>query len=132
LTGSMDSPAIIRVAAPLADGLLHAGLAKPIPSETRAGALELAVDASIVIKDVASVVLAVAAGERGIRAALDWLRRTGADADVVVTIHSPGVERSWTLERGHIDDLTVEEVAGALSSLATVADDDGSMPTERP
>jgi hypothetical protein len=112
----MSKPIVIRVASPLAEGLLDAGLAEPLPSTARDGALGLVVDASLVIKDVASVVLAVAAGQKGIRAALDWLRRSD-EAEVVVTVHSPEAERTWTLPTGTVDEATVREVTVALEAL---------------
>jgi len=107
---------IIRVASPLAGGLFDAGLVEPLPSAARDGALGLAIDVSIVAKDTASVILAVAAGVKGIRAIFNWLREE--EADVVVTIHSADVERNWKLKRGAIDEASVEEVAWALTILA--------------
>jgi hypothetical protein len=113
----MSRKTVIRVAAPLADGLIDAGLVEQLPSEARDGALQLVVDASLVVKDVASVLLAVAAGARGVRAVLDWVRDNG-EADVVVTIHTPDVERTWTLKQGVIDDSVDREISQALRAVA--------------
>jgi hypothetical protein len=112
----VSRPTIIRIASPLADGLCDAGLVEPLPSTARDGALGLAVDVSMVAKDTASLILAVAATGKGIRAILDWLRKE--EADVVVTIHTAEVKRTWTLQRGTIDEATGEEVARALTLLA--------------
>jgi hypothetical protein len=112
----MSRPTIIRVASPLAEGLCDAGLVEPLPSTARDGALGLAVDVTMAVKDTASVILAVAATGKGIRGVLDWLRKE--EADVVVTIHSPEVERTWTLKRGMIDEATGNEIARALTMLA--------------
>jgi hypothetical protein len=112
----MSRPLRIRVPGPLEAALLEAGLAQPIPSAARSGPLELVLDASIVVRDVASVVLAVAAGVGGVRAILERLRREDPGTDVVVTIHSARADHAWTLEPGRIDDATIEDIARALDA----------------
>jgi hypothetical protein len=124
----MNDPLIIRVPAPLGERLLAAQLVTRTPSETRSGPLEIAVHASLVVKDVASVLLALAAGARGIRTVLDWVRREAPDLDAVVIVHSPDAEHSWSLKPGPIDDAMIEEITRAVRAAAA----DSEPPTEAP
>jgi hypothetical protein len=137
----MSGAMTIRVAAPLADELLAAVLAEPLPSERRSAALQLVVDASIVVKDVSSVIVAVAAGVRGLRAILDRLQSDAREQedDVVLTIDAGDGQRSWSLRAGRVDDATKDEIARVLKALEAgeradadpAARGDGSAPSPR-
>lgn len=109
----------IRVAAPIAEELVAEGIAQPLSSQERSGALDLVVQASIVAKDVSSVVLAVAAGIRGLRAILDRLQRDERESEVVVTIHSPDGDLTWRVRAGRLDEATKQQIARAVDTLPT-------------
>lgn len=116
----MGEEMTIRVAAPLAEDLVSARLADPIVSDQRSGALDLFVQATVVAKDVSSVVLAVAGGIQGFRAILDWLQGRDLEAganELSVTINLPDAPRSWSLQAGELDDATRREIVRVVEAL---------------
>lgn len=108
---------MIRVAAPLADELVRGQLAEPIASDRRSEALDLVVQASLVMKDISSVVLAVAGGVQGMRAILDWLQGRDLEDEIALTINLPDGARSWSLRTKEFDDSTVREIARVAEAL---------------
>jgi hypothetical protein len=122
----MDRPLIIRLAAPMADAAIAAGQAEPVPpSDTRDGALELAVQVSIVAKDVASVVIAVAAGAKGVRAILERMRKEKPEYAVTIAVHADDGERSWSLRMKQADEATLNEISGVVAALEADVDPEG-------
>jgi hypothetical protein len=115
----MDKAITIRVAAPLAGDLVTARLAEPIASDRRSGVLDLVVEASFLVKDVSSVVLAVAGGIQGMRAIIDWLQGRDLEDEVELTIDLPDGPRSWTLRAQTLDEVTSAEIARVLEALAS-------------
>ena len=107
----------VRVAAPLARELVAAQLAESISSDHRSETLDLFVQVSVVVKDISSVVLAVAGGVQGLRAILDWLRGREFEDEVELTINLPSGSRSWSLRARDLDDATSQEIARVLDAL---------------
>lgn len=113
----MNEGMTIRVAAPLADELVKGQLAKPIASDCRSEALDLVIQVSLVVKDISSVLLAIAGGVRGMRAILDWLQGRDLEDEIELTINLPDGARSWSLHARELDDATVREIARVVEAL---------------
>ncbi len=119
----MNEGMTIRVAAPLAGDLVAARLAEPIASTHRSGVLDLFVHVSLAMKDISSVVLAVAGGVQGMRAILDWLQGRDLEDEIELTINLPDGARSWSLHAKELDAATVREIVRVAEALG----DDSSV-----
>jgi len=127
----MNEEMTIRVAAPLAGDLVTGGLAEPVASDRRSDALDLVVQASLILKDASSVLLTVAGGIQGMRAILDWLQGRDLEEEIELTINLPDGARSWSLHAKELDDATVREIARVADALANDSPIRGAVAEEK-
>ncbi|WUH88970.1 hypothetical protein OG900_01705 [Streptomyces sp. NBC_00433] len=90
------------------------------------------VQVAIVIKDVASAVVAVASGVKGVRSILDHLRRREAGQNVDVAVLVNGRRRTWSAPSGALTEEMVDEITAALRAGQPVADEHAPPPTQTP
>lgn len=115
MNSAHSSKTLVRVPGWMVSELSTEGLIEPIVSESRALEPQDYIQMAIVAKDVASTLVAVSAGVKGITAILKLIKKRRDDEDTVeVVVFTNGGRRTWSTSDGALSDETIEEINNAL------------------
>jgi hypothetical protein len=120
-----EETAYFRVASVYADGLVQLGDCEYVVSDGRILIGPEFIEAALVLKDAASVILAIRAGAQLAQVVVRAIRKVRRGDEVTIVIGHGDDRRSWTLRDGQISDQQLSEIQSALEELRP-PDSDGS------